>query len=327
MRIPLSLLLVLLTVLTACAAPTPTLTSVPTMTSMPPKPTTTPNPPFRVIGYVTEDTTVETVPYAKLTHINYSFLLPKDDGTLQHLANGWKLKKLVGLAHKENVQVLISVGGWGLDPQFESFASDPAMRAVFIKQSLDFMNEYNLDGIDIDWEYPDPGQSAQNYVALMRELRAALPAGALLTTAVPAFGENADNILAESFESLDFVNLMVYDISDQQHSSMQDTIKSLDYWLDRGLPAEKTVLGLPFYSRPSWVPYRKLVAQNPAAAQNDEQEYAGKLEYYNGIPTIQEKTKLALRRVSGVMFWAFSQDTLDETSLLSAIDAVIHSSR
>lgn len=278
-----------------------------------------------MIAYVTEDLIVNIVPFEKLTHINYAFLIPNEDGTLKPIANAWKLKELAQAAHKNNVKVLISVGGWGWDAQFESLAADPARRKVFVDGCVAFIHEHQFDGIDIDWEYPRPGESAQNYVALMRELRAAMPEGSLLTTAVPAFGANADNILAEAFDVLDFANIMAYDMDQQDHSNLPDTLKSLDYWAARGLPPEKTVLGVPFYSRPRWISYRKLIAADPAAAQQDQIEYQGGLEYYNGIPTIQEKTRLAMQRVSGVMFWTLQLDTLDdETSLLSVIDSVIH---
>jgi GH18 family chitinase len=39
--------------------------------------------------------------------------------------NAWKLKKIVETGHAKNVQVLISVGGWGWDKQFEDDGSQP----------------------------------------------------------------------------------------------------------------------------------------------------------------------------------------------------------
>ncbi len=51
-------------------------------------------PSFRVIGYVTASVVVEQVPFDKLTHINYAFLIPNADGTFQLMPNTWKLKAL-----------------------------------------------------------------------------------------------------------------------------------------------------------------------------------------------------------------------------------------
>jgi chitinase len=283
------------------------------------------SPDFRVLAYVTEDTVPELIPYNKLTHINYSFILPRTDGTIRNVYNPWKLKKIVETGRAHGVSVFIAVGGWGLEKEFEAIAADPALRAVFVQTLVEYAAEYDLDGIDIDWEYPVVGVSDGNYLALIRELRAALPEHVKLTTAVPAYGVNADGFPAESFEYLDFVNLMVYDLSREAHATMEMAGRSLDYWQGRGLSVEKTVLGVPFYSRPGEVPYRKMIQADPAAAQVDVFEFAGALQYYNGIPTIQAKTELALQRASGIMFWALSHDTTDEYSLLTAIDSVVKS--
>jgi GH18 family chitinase len=216
--------------------------------------------------------------------------------------------------------VLPSVGGWGWDAQFEAMAGDPITRKAFVQNIIAFVNEYNLDGVDIDWEFPDAGQSARNYVALMHELRAALPEGKLLTAAVPALGSNADNFLPETFADVDFLNLMVYD-GDQGvgHSPYQYALDSLAYWSAKGLPKEKMVLGVPFYARPGEATYRKLVKADPSASQKDSVDYLGMTVYYNGIPTIVNKTKLAMEKASGMMFWTLEGDTLDDTSLIKAI--------
>lgn len=101
------------------------------------------------------------IPYERLTHINYAFLIPNEDGSFAPLTNGWKLKTIVAQAHEAGVKVLISVGGWGWDEQFETLAAAAATRTTFVQNLTAFVNEYNLDGADIDWEYPDPGPSAQ----------------------------------------------------------------------------------------------------------------------------------------------------------------------
>lgn len=284
----------------------------------------TPPPPFRIIGYAPEwDSVVAEIQFDKLTHINYAFLLPKSDGSFDSLAQPEKLKALVAEAHAHGVKVLISIGGWGTDEQFETLASDPEKSGVFVQEALLFANEYNLDGLDIDWEYPDPGSSAQHYLALMTELREGLPPGKLLTSAVVSKGSLAEGIPAEVFAVVDFLNLMVYDASQTDHSPYSLAEEALDYWGARGLPHEKTVLGVPFYGRPVGVAYHDLVEADPAAAQRDESEFNGQKIFYNGIPTIQRKTELALQRASGIMIWELAHDTSGETSLLSAIYHIV----
>ncbi len=65
--------------------------------------------------------------------------------------------------------------------------------------------------------------------------------------------------------------------------------------------------------------YRQLVAANPAAAQQDSAEHIGRAVCCNGIPAIQPKNQPGLDNAAGVIFWTFSFDTRDETSLLEAI--------
>lgn len=276
---------------------------------------------FLIVGYVTQATVVELIPFDQVTHINYSFLIPNADGTFAALPNAWKLEKIVEIAHQNDVKVLISVGGWGWDTEFEAMAADPATRAIFVQELSKFVEQYQLDGADIDWEYPDPGESAQNFLNLIQELRSAMP-DTLITTAVVSRGPVGEGIPPETFEIFDFVNIMAYD-SGEPHSSYALAEEAIRYWQDRGLPPEKTVLGVPFYAHPSLVSYRKIVEQDPAAAQVDEFEYLGVLQNYNGIPTMQQKTQLAMERAAGIMIWTLEHDTQDENSLLRAINQAV----
>ena len=283
--------------------------------------TATPAPPsFRIIAYATDGIIENLIPYDKLTHINYSFLTPKDDGTFNSIVNGWKLKNIVTNGHKQNVKVLISVGGWGWDEQFETVAASPALRGVFVQNLKTFVDEYQLDGADIDWEYPDAGQSSQNFLALIQELRAAMP-DTLLTTAVVSHGENGMGILPETFEYFDFINVMTYDGSD--HGTLEQFERGLAFWSGRGLPKEKIVMGMPFYGDPD-LPYFKIVAEDPSAAQTDTFEYFGKTYHYNGIPMTQKKTKIAMEQASGIMFWTLDFDTQGDLSLVNAIYQTSH---
>lgn len=308
--------LIVIILLSACAP----VQAVPSEVEMP---APTPMPEFRVVGYATAAVIVDTVQFDRLTHINYAFLIPNEDGTFQSLPNAWKLEQLVAQAHQHGVQVLISVGGWGWDDQFEAIAASPQRRATFVSQLAAFVQQYDLDGADIDWEFPDPGESAQNFLALMTELRRALPEE-LLTIATVALGETGAGVPEEAFALLDFVNIMAYDGDGENHSSMAYARDALDYWLGRGLPPEKAVLGVPFYARPDGTPYYRLIQNDPAAANLDSFDYYGTLLNYNGIPTMQEKTALALERGSGIMIWTLEHDVAGELSLLAAIDRTVH---
>lgn len=276
--------------------------------------------PFRIIAYATDGIIENLIPYDKLTHINYSFLTPKPDGTFNRINNGWKLKLIAENAHQHNVKVLISVGGWGWDAQFETVAADPSLRSAFVQNLKAFVDEYQLDGADVDWEYPDAGASAQNFLALITELRAAMP-DKEITTAVVSHGENGLGILPETFEILDYVNVMTYDGPD--HGTMEQFERGLAFWAERGLPKEKIVMGLPFYGDPN-LPYFRIVSEDPSAAQTDTFDYFGTTFHYNGIPTVQAKTKLAMQQASGIMFWTLDMDAQGEYSLVNAIYQTVY---
>ena len=282
-----------------------------------------PTKAFRIIGYAADwEGSLNPAQLQHLTHINYAFLLPNADGSLKEIANPWILEDAVQQAHDKNVQVLISIGGWGTDKEFEALAASVESRRRFVDAVIEFVEQYDLDGADVDWEYPEANSpSTDNFTMLMMELREQLPPGKLLTAAV-AVGENADGVKAEVFDRVDFLNVMAYDGPGQNHSSYEFAEEALNYWQRRGLPQDKTVLGVPFYSRPGEVQYRNLVAANPAAAQADAIDYNGATTYYNGVPTMQKKTQLAKRLASGIMIWTIAADTLDETSLLNAINQV-----
>lgn len=286
---------------------------------------------FRVIGYQTDYSgSVSEIEFEHLTHVNYAFLLPADngDGSLQPLRSPEQLHELVRVARTNEVKVLISVGGWndGNDQGFEILAGSEQSTARFVNNMIDFVQEFQLDGIDIDWEYPGPdAQSAKNYANLMKLLHIAMrERGLLLTTAVVALGATGAGVLEEVFDYIDFLNIMAYDGSGENgHSPFSYAEESMDYWLQRGVPANKAVLGVPFYGRPSWAPYRVLVKENPDAANKDEVLRDGKPVYYNGRPTIQAKTELALQKGSGIMMWELSEDTHDSNSLLRTMSETI----
>ncbi|HEY5253441.1 MAG TPA: glycosyl hydrolase family 18 protein, partial [Acidobacteriaceae bacterium] len=118
----------------------------------------------------------------KLTRINFAFA-NVDQGriVLGDPSDAANLATLVGLK-KENpdLTVLVSVGGWLWSGRFSDAVLTPASRAKFIDSVADFVTRYQLDGLDIDWEYPAMAGAAgnvfrpedkKNYTLLLKELR------------------------------------------------------------------------------------------------------------------------------------------------------------
>jgi chitinase len=274
---------------------------------------------FKSVGYMPSWAgNVASVQYSKLTHINYSFALPNANGTLQPIENTAKLQQLVTLGHQNNVKVSLAIGGWndGNDSAFEALAANAGTRTTFVNTVMNTVRQYNLDGVDMDWEYPDPGASGNNYTALMGQLSTALHnEGKLLTAAVVSEGGTANGVQPAVFGYVDWLNIMAYD-GGSPHANYDWSINAANFWKNRGLPKAKTVLGVPFYSRPGYLTFAQLVAQDPANANRDCTPSG---ECYNGLPTVRRKTQWALANAGGIMNWELSQDATGANSLVSAI--------
>jgi chitinase len=277
---------------------------------------------FKSVGYMPSWAgSATSIQYSKLTHINYAFVLPNANGTLQALPNAAKLQQIVSLGHQNNVKVSLAVGGWndGNDSAFESLAANAGSRTTFVNALMGLVRQYNLDGIDMDWEYPDPGQSGNNYTALMQQLSTALHnEGKLLTAAVVSEGGTANGVQPAVFAAVDWLNIMAYD-GGSPHAGYDWSINAANFWKNRGLPKAKTVLGVPFYSRPGYYTYSQLVAMDPANANRDCVTAGGAQQCYNGLPTIRRKTQWAMANAGGIMNWELSQDATGANSLVSAI--------
>jgi len=231
---------------------------------------------FRVIAYVRGNVAdIEQYPLQHLTHLNYCFLhLSGNKLVLGGERDSIGISRLVALKKTyPGLKVLLSVGGWGgCEPCSGVFAT-PDGRQEFAASTLELLQHFGADGIDLDWEYPaiegypgHPYSSADkhNFTLLVEQLRKVLGNDHEVTFAGGGFME----FLQESVEwdrvmpLVDYVNVMSYDLvngystSTGHHTSLYSTpgqLSSTDYavrFLDSiGVPAEKIVIGAAFYAR------------------------------------------------------------------------------
>ncbi len=266
------------------------------------------------------------IQYTKLTHINYSFAIPDVDGHLKPLQNTSKLQQIVTNAHAVGGKVLIAIGGWSengvpLDSRFETIGANATYRTNLVNDIVALVNQYNLDGADMDWEFPDAGSSANNFEALMTELYNALhPQGKLVTAAVSGSSWGGAGINSTVKNVVDWLNIMAYDFNDNQHSTYSDALSAVAYYQGKGFPNNQLALGVPFYARPSWESYASIVGRGGDPYQ-DSFDGNG----YNGITTIKQKTNYVINNgLGGVMIWEISQDLTNQYSLVTAIDEEIN---
>lgn len=281
---------------------------------------------FKVIGYLPSwSGEVAAVQFSKLTHINYSFLIPVSDGSYSPIDNSAKLSAMVTAAHAASVKAIIAVGGGGGGTAFSSIVVDQQVRTTFVNNMLNFLNQYNLDGIDIDWEYPNTGTEANNFFLLLQQLSTALHSkGKILSIAV--IGNYGDSIIKDIFSLVDYLEIMAYDDNNFQHSTYQLGVDCTKYWVGRGVPSSKAILGVPFYGHDSSksesdvnnVVNYNMILQNGGDPKLDVFGTIG----YNGISTIKNKTSYIMANGGGIAIWELSGDATGVNSLLSAIDQV-----
>jgi chitinase len=217
----------------------------------------------------------------KLTRINYAFANIQDGRiVVVNPVDAPNLAALVALK-KENpsLQVLVSVGGWLWSGNFSDAVLTPESRSRFIDSVVAFVEQYNLDGLDIDWEYPGQigagnrfrPEDKVNYTLVLAELRERfnreqrkLGRPLLLTIAAGASQEFLEHTeMRRVARSVDTVNLMAYDYyepgseaitgnhaplytdpADPKHVSADTSVREFE---QAGVPGRKLILGVPFY--------------------------------------------------------------------------------
>ncbi len=286
------------------------------------------NQKYRVVGYVAgyRDFDFSKIQAQKLTHINYAFANVIDgkvmfdttdiDNTSLKDDDLKILQKLKEV--NPNLKILVSVGGWVWSGNFSDAALTEDSRARFALSAADFVHQYNLDGIDIDWEYPNQVgadnihrvEDIENFTLLMKATREALndleervqKDHLLLTIATGADSAYVTNTkLGEVARHLDFINIMTYDFYNGLHtvtghhanlypsslntSRVSDVLNSVKLHEEAGVPLEKLTIGIPFYGR-RWDGI-KSDSTSPTGKENNglyqEAESVGDIIFYRQI--------------------------------------------
>jgi chitinase len=244
-----------------------------------------PNPHKLIIGYLGSDSSWTLKDgdqkgleeqLAKVSVINYAFIrLVKDEQgntilapSIQDIDNITLLRKI-----RPDLPIIMAIGGWGERDGFDSFLVDETKRAVFIKSVKALLMQYQLDGIDLDWENAllANQQEIAGVALLLNELHEIIgKEGYCVTNAVPGtqayWTQYPDANLWQA--SVNWTTIMSYDHygtfgpRTEHSSALYEPQRKNDgtypypttsgdiavqHFFQQGLPADKIILGLPFY--------------------------------------------------------------------------------
>jgi chitinase len=289
----------------------------------------------RVVGYIPNDLDVA-IDFDKITHLNLAFENPDESGNLSFASIN---TRYIQQAHAKSKKVLVSLAGGAsngdieLQSRYFDLISDQK-RAGFITKILAYVNTHEFDGVDVDLE----GESINiDYGKFIIDLSNALHAKDKLLTAALSHTNGAERVPDDAMLSFDFINIMAYDATGPwnpnkpgQHSSFDFSVESLNYWITRGLPKAKANLGIPFYGYGFGTDFNEGVAYSQIVnryAGAEGLDMVGNAIYYNGVPTVKQKTEYVLNGgYGGIMIWQLAQDTVGTKSLLAAIDELTNPS-
>jgi chitinase len=216
----------------------------------------------------------------KLTHLLYAFaneknnkvylVYPKTDGI--NLRNLVKLKRV-----NPDLKILLSVGGQGWSHNFSDIALTVQGRQSFAESCAGLVKRFNLDGIDIDWEFPGyPGEGGniyrpedkQDYTLMFKALRECLndlqretgrhyQVTAAVDGWAPHFVPHTEMDKVQQY--VDYICLMAYNFNTPLLSGGHYLYSPGDWlpegsangavqaFLAAGIPANKLVLGAGFF--------------------------------------------------------------------------------
>lgn len=220
----------------------------------------------------------------QLTHINYAFVDVKNNRAWLHkeATDTVNFRHLNALKKQNSaLKIMISIGGWTWSGRFSDAVLTDTARQGFAASAVAIVKKYDLDGVDIDWEYPgqagDTGnifrpEDKHNYTLMFKELRRQLDSlqntngkKYLLTTAAGAFKGFVDHTdMADAQQYLDYINLMTYDFSGGKVASHHTALyastayeahnnadNAVAVFEAAGVPSEKLVIGIAFYGHVS----------------------------------------------------------------------------
>ena len=206
---------------------------------------------------------------------------------------------------------------------FVPLVRDEEQLNLFFENLSRQMDLYDLNGIDLDWEFPRNEEEKEIHLAFLKRLRSFCDGrSARLSMAVSRFRSLTD----ESYTLPDSIHLMSYDFYGR-HSTAASTREALEYMaLRHNIPMDKILMGIPFYGRiysgdsPDYwkkaKSYRLITMENQVDPEDNEADGF----FFNGPELVAAKADMAEELgTAGCFIWEIGQDRLNGNSLSSVL--------
>lgn len=178
-------------------------------------------------------------------------------------------KRFTGLKKSHpHLRTLLSVGSWNEgSSKYSELAADSSKRKKFAVNSAQFLKKYGFDGLHFHWEYPahrgGSEDDKENFVLLLKDIRSVFKTEKLYLS---AFLRTQTDVVVNAYDlrniakNVDAILMMTFDFSGPWDGKVryiaalkgkdEDNVASrVNYFISEGVPAEKIILGLPFFGR------------------------------------------------------------------------------
>ncbi|KAL4078209.1 glycoside hydrolase superfamily [Scleroderma yunnanense] len=255
---------------------------------------------------------VSAISWGKYNTLVYSFAetTPSVDSITLQGSDPDVLPDFVSQAKQHKVAALVGIGGWSGSAYFSSDLGSQENRTKFANTLTNFVQQYNLDGLNFDWEYPGvqgagnnvvSPQDTSNFLTFLQEFRNT-PTGQklILAASVPILPfrdaqGNPSKDVSGFAKVLNYISIMNFDIfgswssavgpnapladscapAKYQQGSAQGAVNA---WTAAGIPANQIVLGVPSYGHSYRVKPSDAFANDPSSEQGLSSE--GQLAAY-----------------------------------------------
>ncbi|PLW13396.1 hypothetical protein PCANC_25004 [Puccinia coronata f. sp. avenae] len=241
------------------------------------------------------------VPVQSVTHVFYAFANVRPESGEVYLTDSWADEQihwadkgdswndsgnnLYGCFNQfrqlkqknRHLKLILSIGGWSYSANFAPATDSEQKRQKFADSAISLMENYGLDGLDVDWEYATNDKEADQLVDILRRCRSGLnklknkkndQTNYILTIAAPCGPNHYKQLhIKEMNRYLSFINLMAYDYagswdtiaghqanlhltnSSAVNQGNFSTAAAVEYYMSQSVPASSLVIGMPLYGR------------------------------------------------------------------------------